>query len=108
MEAVSDLVAGLPMPERSVSPGGLAETRLTALLAHSSVFCLPSTDEGVPMALLESMALRARVRRDAVGGMPEVVVDGQNGVLVEARMSDALAEALRSLLSDAPETYSAW
>ena len=100
VEAVSALVAGLPAPDRVTVPGWIGRDETTALLARASVFVLPSTDEGVPMALLESMANGLACVVTPVGGMPEVVVDGENGVLVEPRDADALADGLRSVLLD--------
>ena len=73
---------------------------MKALLSESSVFCLPSTDEGVPMALLESMAYGLACVVTPVGGIPEVIVDGQNGVLTPVGNADELAENLKSVLLD--------
>jgi len=102
VESVSSLVAGLPHPASVSVPGWLGARETTALLDRASVFCLPSTDEGVPMALLEAMAYGLACVVTPVGGIPEVIVDGQNGVLVPVRNADALAEGLRSVLLDAP------
>jgi glycosyltransferase involved in cell wall biosynthesis len=102
VEAVRELSAGLPAPEKVSVPGWLGREETATLLSKASVFCLPSTDEGVPMALLEAMAYGLACVVTPVGGIPEVVVDGQNGVLVPARNADALAEGLKSVLLDAP------
>ena len=71
-----------------------------ALLAGCDVFCLPSTIEGLPLVVLEAMAQARPVVATAVGGTPELVVDGETGVLVSAGDTDALAKALDGLLRD--------
>ena len=70
------------------------------LLAAMDIFVLPSLHEGIPMALLEAMALERPTVASAVGGIPEIVTDGVNGVLVPARNDRALAEACLALALD--------
>jgi glycosyltransferase involved in cell wall biosynthesis len=72
-----------------------------ALLAELDVFALPSWTEGLPLVILEAMARRRPVVATPVGGTPEVVVDGETGLLVPPRNPEALADALRRLLADA-------
>jgi glycosyltransferase involved in cell wall biosynthesis len=71
-----------------------------AVLAGCDVFCLPSTAEGMPLVVLEAMAQGKPVIATAVGGTPELVVDGVTGLLVPPGDADALAEALGRVLSD--------
>jgi len=73
---------------------------LVRLYQRSSIFVLPSHHEGMSTALLEAMACGLPVVSTAVGGAPEVVVDGENGLLVRPRDPKALAEALLTLLAD--------
>jgi len=69
-------------------------------LARAAAFVLPSTSGGLPMALLEAMASGAPVVATRVGGVPDVLADGREGVLVEPGDPDALARAVAALLSD--------
>ena len=71
-----------------------------ALLAGCDVFCLPSRAEGMPLVVLEAMAQGKPVVATAVGGTPELVVDGETGLLVPPDDAEALAGALGRLLSD--------
>lgn len=62
------------------------------------VFVLPSLHEGIPMVLLEAMALARPVVASRVGGIPEVVQEPSQGVLVPAEDPAAIAAACRKLL----------
>ena len=64
------------------------------------VFVLPTRADNLPVAILEAMAVALPVVATRVGGIPELVVDGETGLLVEPDDPDGLRAALRSLLSD--------
>jgi glycosyltransferase involved in cell wall biosynthesis len=70
------------------------------LLRAMDIFVLPSYSEGVSLALLEAMAAGLPVIASVVGGLPEVVRHGENGLLIPPRDVDALAAALERLLAD--------
>jgi len=62
---------------------------------------LPSLNkEGLPNVLQESMAMNVPVISSRIGGVPEVVLDGQTGYMVEPGNSDQLAEAIMKLWAD--------
>lgn len=72
-----------------------------ALLAEADCFVLSSRSEGLPVSILEAMAAELPVVASAVGGVPELVEDGETGFLVPPGDPAALADALRRMLTDA-------
>ncbi len=64
------------------------------------IFAMPSLDEGLPIAALEAMAEGLPVVATSVGGLPELVEDGQTGYLVPPSDVAALTKCLRLLILD--------
>jgi glycosyltransferase involved in cell wall biosynthesis len=93
-------VAELGLQQRVRFPGWLGPERLRAELGRATLFALPSYAEGMPMALLEAMSWGLPVIATPVGGVPQVVTDGVNGLLVAPGDIDGLAAALARLLSE--------
>ncbi len=77
------------------------QTEVRPYLAAMDVYLMSSQFEGLPIALLEAMAMARPVVATAVGGIPEVISDGQNGLLVPAGDAQQMAEASLRLLNDA-------
>lgn len=82
--------------------GWVNGTEKARLFRESGVFCLPSHHEGMPMSLLEAMSYGVPCIATPVGGIPQVIQDGENGYLIEAGDSASLANRL-SLLLSSPE-----
>jgi len=81
--------------------GWLEENDKEALLREAAIFVLPSTSEGLPMAVLEAMAWARAIVATAVGGVPDVLTDGSDGLVVPPGDPEELAAALAKLATDA-------
>jgi starch synthase len=82
-----------------IHPG---DPRLVAMLARSAVFALPSAIDKSPYSVLEGMFAGLPVVSTDVGGIPEMVVDGETGFLVPPDDDTAIADAIEKLLTDEP------
>lgn len=85
------------------TPGWVDRAAVRALLADAQAFVLPSHYEGLPNAMLEAMAAALPVIVTSVGSVPDVLDDGDTGLLVPPHDVDSLERALRRLLSDPTE-----
>lgn len=87
--------------DRVVALGYLADAeKLRAAYAAADVFVLPSREDNLPNTLLEALACGTAVAAFAVGGVPDVLREGENGWLLPAGDSTALAARLQTLADD--------
>lgn len=77
-------------------------SELRTLFSIADIFVLPSLSEGSPNVLLESMAARVPIVATKVGGVPEVVKDGESALLVAPSDVDSLEAAVCELLTNRP------
>jgi glycosyltransferase involved in cell wall biosynthesis len=100
IEAAARRAEALGIEDAVRFPGWLGEAQKRAWLRRAAVFVLPSHAEGLPMSLLEAMAAGVPVVASAVGGIPDVVKHGVNGLLVAPGDAVDLLRALRRVLRD--------
>jgi glycosyltransferase involved in cell wall biosynthesis len=98
-EPLRSLAASLGMNERVHFLGFRPD--VAEVVSAFDVFSLPSSKEGLSIAVMEAMALRRPVIVTNIAGMPELVRDGETGLLIPPTDVNALADALRRLLTDA-------
>jgi colanic acid/amylovoran biosynthesis glycosyltransferase len=94
------LARRLGIASRTSFPGAVSQDDIRGLYADASVFCLPSFAEGIPVVLMEAMAMEIPVVSTRITGVPELVDDGHTGLLVAPGRPDQLADALEQLLAD--------
>jgi glycosyltransferase involved in cell wall biosynthesis len=73
---------------------------LDQLFDEADLFVLPSTQEGIPKVLLKAMAYGLPIVASRAGGIPDIVADGQQGLLVPAGDPARLAQALLRVMTD--------
>lgn len=93
-------IAELGLEDRCELIGIVQGQAKTDLLQKSHIFVLPSYNEGLPFAIIEAMAAGLAIVATPVGGIPEVVHQGQNGLLVAPGDQEALAASLLRLTAD--------
>jgi glycosyltransferase involved in cell wall biosynthesis len=94
------LISELKLADRVSLAGWVDEKTKAQLLARSAIYALPSYNEGLPMSVLEAMAAGLAVVTTRVGGLPELVTDRVDGLLLDPGDRMGLARALSELLSD--------
>lgn len=99
---LQNIAEGLDLSNRVRFAGRLSEEDTLNEIARSDVLVLPSFMEGLPIVLIEAMALGTTVIASRVAGIPELVEDGQSGLLFTPSRWDELADCIRRLFSDQP------
>ncbi|MFV0422327.1 glycosyltransferase family 4 protein [Oleidesulfovibrio sp.] len=98
-QALEQQIRDAGLEQRFLLPGFRSDMR--SIMHECDVFVLPSFTEGLPNVALEAAASRKPVVCTRVGGSPEVVRHGYNGLLTESGDDAALADAVCRLLGDA-------
>jgi len=95
------LAAELGLTDRVSLPGAQAEAAVRAYLEAAHVFALTSDTEAMPIVLVEAMAIGVPAVTTDVGGTTELVRDGENGLVVPPGNLEAIAGAIRRIVTDA-------
>jgi len=80
--------------------GMVSPEKIYDYLEQAKILILPSFYEGLPNVILEAMSVGVPVIATRVGGIPDVVKDGETGLLVEPGRVDELAISIRRLIED--------
>lgn len=101
-EGLERLSAGLGLKGSVYFTGERQDVR--SIMLHLDVFVLASLTEGLPLTILEAMEAGCPLVATKVGGIPEVIEHGKNGLLVKPKDIFALAEAIKIILSDSTKS----
>ena len=94
------LIGGLDLTGRVELLGQKSQPEIRDILARSDVFALASHNEAIGVATMEAMAMELPVVVTDVGGVHELVQDGETGLMVKPHEPDAIADAIRTLDDD--------
>jgi colanic acid/amylovoran biosynthesis glycosyltransferase len=97
---LEELAQSLGIADATVFRGRLPEQETLAEISRAGMMVLPSFWEGLPVALMEAMALGIPVITSRIAGVPELVHDGDNGLLFAPANWSELAAAMAKLLDD--------
>jgi glycosyltransferase involved in cell wall biosynthesis len=99
-EALTDEIERLQLAPTVRFFGWADSAQRRELLRESDVLVMPSHSEGMPNALLEGMLAGRAVISTSVGAVPDVIRNGENGLLVSPRDVDGIANALIRIYDD--------
>jgi colanic acid/amylovoran biosynthesis glycosyltransferase len=98
---LEQLIAELHLQDRITLLGAVSENVVRSELEAAHVFALGSLHEPLGVAIMEAMAMEAPVVVTGAGGVPELVDDEANGLLVNPRNPSEMADAIAKILNDA-------
>ncbi len=99
---IERMIDELQLRDRVRITGWISNAQVRSEILASRALILPSFAEGLPVVLMEAMALRRPVISTFVAGIPELVIDGTNGWLVPAGDIEALRLAMQRCLQTTP------
>lgn len=97
---VRELVVKERLQDRIVFHDFMKHSELLTLLARSTLLVVTSHQEGMPTIVIEALALGKPVIASAVGGLPEIISNGENGFLTRPGEAERLAEYILQILKD--------
>lgn len=100
IEQAKQLAIKVGISDQVIFRGWISGSDKDTLFNESSIFCLPSYAEGFPMAVLDAWAYGLPVITTPVGGIPEIVVNGKNGMIFKPGDIDNLVSILEELITN--------
>jgi colanic acid/amylovoran biosynthesis glycosyltransferase len=102
-DSLKSQVKELGLEDQVVFEGAVNQDRIRALYARADCFCIPSFAEGIPVVLMEAMAMEIPCISTHITGIPELIQSGINGVLVAPSSVEGLVAAINQLIDDPDE-----
>jgi colanic acid/amylovoran biosynthesis glycosyltransferase len=98
--SLRERAAQLANPELVAFEGAVNQDYIRTLYSAADLFCIPSFAEGIPVVLMEAMAMEIPCVTTRITGVPELICDGVDGLLVAPSDLEGLIEALAKLIDD--------
>jgi glycosyltransferase involved in cell wall biosynthesis len=95
---LGDIVRSMGLGEHVTFLGSIGQDQIRRVYADADIFCLPTFSEGIPVVAMEAMAMELPVVTTRIMGIPELIDDGRDGLLVSPGRVDELTAAIRSLV----------
>ena len=102
-KSIADLIRKFNIKDSVYLLGIKSQNEIRDYLQSSDLFVLPSISEGIPVAVMEAMAMELPVIAPNITGLPEIIEDGINGYLVPPKNPQALAEKIIDLYNNPKE-----
>lgn len=99
VERMKKMITQLQLEDNVVFHGWVDSKKKTELLESATVFVLNSKNEGLPMSILEAMSYAIPIISTNVGGIPSLISNQVEGILIPSRDSKSLEDAITQLLS---------
>ncbi len=99
-ESLENLITQLGVENEVILEGAVNQERIRTLYAQADAFVIPSFAEGVPVVLMEAMAMEIPCVTTRITGIPELITDGESGLLVRPSNIEELAVAIERLMDD--------
>jgi glycosyltransferase involved in cell wall biosynthesis len=93
-------ISRLGLGDQVLLTGEVSAEEVNDYLLTADIFCLPSFSEGLPVAIMEAMAIGVPVVSTYIAGIPELAIDGKTALTVPAGNVEALTEALNRMITD--------
>jgi colanic acid/amylovoran biosynthesis glycosyltransferase len=98
--SLRQLATRIGVAESVIFEGPVNQNAIRSLYAKADLFCIASFAEGIPVVLMEAMAMGIPCVTTRVAGIPELIRDGVDGLLVAPSDVDGLVEAMARLMAD--------
>ena len=99
-ESLERHIARFEVGRQVTLEGAVNQDRIRAFYAMADAFCIPSFAEGIPIVLMEAMAMQIPCVTTHITGIPELIRNGVDGLLVAPSDLDGLVDALKALIDD--------
>ena len=103
---LEELITGYSLEKNITLVGAIKPDKIKLDLLNASIFVLPSLSEGIPVAVMEAMAMELPVIATNITGLPEIIQTDINGILVQPKNSHELADSIIRLYHSENQRYS--